>query len=172
MAYCELPENELQPSSWVSQQKWKRDPDANAHGGFAPRNKHYINGEFVSQDRPGTRESSPVPFPRHRVPRRGFIAVPRDDPEYSRLCKEQGLEELLGDAGSPLLPNGVHSSPMGASATAAVNGPRAQILNTSTTSDGAANHQPISPSSESGPAQARPLVNGSQAAPNTGPETS
>ncbi|KAL2261188.1 hypothetical protein VTK26DRAFT_4603 [Humicola hyalothermophila] len=171
MAYCELPENEMQSMSWTPQQKWKRDPGANALGGFAPGKKHYINGEFVSEDKPGIREVSSQPFPIHRVPRRGFIAVPRNDPDYGRLCKEQGLEELLGDAGSPLLPNGVgtHSTTTSASAVAPVEGSRPPTLNTTATStDGAGTHQPISPSSEPGPGLARPLVNGTQTVSNSG----
>jgi hypothetical protein len=162
MAYCELPENETQCISWASHQKWRRDPDASGLGGFAPSNKHYIHGELVSEDKPSVREASTSPFRRQRIPRRGFVAVPREDPAYTRLCKEQGLDDSMVDAGSPLLPNGVHSSPTGVSAhgaTATANGPESPTLNTRATTNGAGNH-PISPSSEAGPAQARPLVNG------------
>jgi hypothetical protein len=163
MAYCELPENEMQSTSWTPHQKWRRDPEANGLNRFAPRNKHYINGELVSEDKPSLREASTSPFPRQRVPRRGFVAISRDDPAYGRLCKEQGLGDMMVDAESPLLANGVHSSHTSTSphaATAVVNGMASPTLITTATTNGVGNHQPISPSSEAGPAQARPLVNG------------
>jgi hypothetical protein len=154
----------MQCTSWAPHQKWKRDPEGHGLRGFAPSNKHYVNGELVSEDKPSVREAStsPSPFRRQRVLRRGFAAVPRNDPVYARLDKEQGAEDSMVDAESPLIPNGVHSSPMSASplvATATVNGLALPTLNTATTTNGAGNH-PISPSSEVGPAQARPLVNG------------
>ena len=171
MAYCELPENEAQCISWAPHQKWRRDPDAHGLRGFAPSNKHYIHGELVSEDKPNVREAStsPSPFRRQRILRRGFVAVPRDDPAYSRLYKEHGADESMVDVESPVLPNGVHSSPTSASshpATTAVNGLASPTLNTTTTTNGAGNH-PISPASEAGPAQARPLVNGTRGALHT-----
>lgn len=163
MSYCELPENETQCTSWTPRQKWKRDPEANGFNKFAPRNKHYLNGELVPDDKPRARETSTSPFPRNRVPRRGFVAVSRDDPAYARLCKEQGLRELVVDAASPLVTNGVHSSRTSTSShvvTAPINGLGSPTLITTAATNGTGNHQPISPSSEAGPAQARPLVNG------------
>lgn len=164
MAYCELPESEMHCTSWAPHQKWKRDPEAHGLRGFAPGNKHYVNGELVSEDKPSVREAStsPSPFRRQRMPRRGLVAVPRDDSAYSRLNKEQGADDLMVDAESPLVPNGVHSSPASVSprvVTATVNGLASPTLNTTTTTNGAGHH-PISPSSEAGPGQARPLVNG------------
>ncbi|KAL2135545.1 hypothetical protein VTI74DRAFT_8151 [Chaetomium olivicolor] len=162
MAYCELPETEGQCMSWTPHQKWKRDPEANELRGFAPSNKHYINGELVSEDKPSLREASTSPFPRQRVLRRGFVAVPRDEPAYNRLLKEQSRDGSVADAESPVLPNGVHSSPLGTQShttAATVNGLRSPTLVTTVTGDGAGN-QPLSPSSEAGPGQARPLVNG------------
>jgi hypothetical protein len=162
VAYCELPENEMQCISWAPHQKWRRDPEANGLGGFAPSNKHYVNGELVSEDKPGHREASTSPFPRPRVPRRGFVAISRDDPAYTKACKEQSLDESGADAESPLLPNGVHSSPISGSCrtvTTIVNGLGSPTLITRATTNGAGEH-PISPSSETGPAQARALVNG------------
>ncbi|KAK4157901.1 hypothetical protein C8A00DRAFT_29129 [Chaetomidium leptoderma] len=163
VAYCELPENETQCTSWAPHQKWKRDPEANGLRGFAPSNKHYNNGELVSEDKPSLREASTSPFRRQRVvPRRGDAAVPREDLAYTRLCKEQGVDDSTVDVESPPLANGVHSSPLSASshaATTTVNGLRSPALVTTATTNGAGNH-PISPSSEMGPAQARPLVNG------------
>jgi hypothetical protein len=152
----------MQCISWAPHQKWRRDPEANGLGGFAPSNKHYVNGELVSEDKPGRREASTSPFPRQRVPRRGLIAIPRDDPAYTRACKEQSLDDAGADAESPLLPNGVHSSPMGGpsrSLTTTANGLGSPTLITRGATNGAGEH-PISPSSETGPAQARALVNG------------
>jgi hypothetical protein len=162
MAYCELPEDGVQPISWTPHQKWKSDPEVNDLHGFAPSNKHFINGELVSEDKPSLRQASSLPFRRQRVPRRGFVAIPRDDPAYGRLCKEQGLNGRVTDAESQVVPNGVRSSPTSVSshmAVAAADGPDSPRLNTTAMTNGTSN-QPISPSSESGPAQARPLVNG------------
>ncbi|KAK3375157.1 hypothetical protein B0H63DRAFT_482014 [Podospora didyma] len=168
IAYRELPENESQLIKSTPAQKWKNDPDANRFYGFAPSNKHFINGDLISEDTPGLCAVSTSPFPEKRVPRRGLVAVTPDDPDYHRLCKDQGLEYLLGDAHSPLLPNGVHSSPTSASShmmATSVNGLGSPALITpATTNGGGSRHghdnQPISPSSESGPAQGRPLANG------------
>lgn len=162
MAYCELPETDVQSIGWTPHQKWRSDPEVNGLHGFAPSNKHFVNGELVSEDKPRLRAASSSPFRRQRIPRRGFAAVSRHDPAYGRLCKEQGLDDVMVDAESPRLPNGVHSSPMSASshtAAATVNGLGSPMLIATTTGSGTGN-QPISPSSESGPAQARPLVNG------------
>lgn len=121
--YRELPENEAQMNTWCVTQKWKNDPDADRFYGFAPRHKFYINGEMVDEEKPGLAAVSKTPFPETRVPRRGFTAVQPDDPDYARLCREQGLDHLLGQTPSPSLPNGVHSSPLsGTTARADTNG--------------------------------------------------
>lgn len=111
MAYRELPENEAQLMKWSTTQKWKNDPDADRFYGFAPRNKYYVNGELVREERPGLAAVSATPFPERRVPRRGLTAVPPEDPDYARFCKEQGLDYLLPGTSSPSPPNGVHWSP-------------------------------------------------------------
>lgn len=175
MAYRELPETDAQLGKWVPQ-KWKSDPDANRFYGFAPSSKHFINGELVSEDQPGLAAVSILPFPEKRVPRRGLVAVEMDDPAYSKLCKEQGLEDLASDGESPLLPNGVHSSPFSASSrvmAASVNGLGPSTLVGAATTNGIGSgsshdNHPISPSSEPGPAQARPLVDGAQRMVNGG----
>lgn len=164
VTYCELPENEQQSISWTPRQKWRQDPDANGLRGFAPSNKHYVNGELVSEDKPNLREASTSPFPRQRIPRRGLVTVPREDPAYTRVPKEQQShdEPMVDAVESPVLPNGLHTSPTAVSshpAVARVNGIRPPTLVTTMATNGAGNH-PISPSSEAGPAQARPLVNG------------
>jgi hypothetical protein len=164
VTYCELPENEQQSISWTPRQKWRHDPDTNGLRGFAPSNKHYVNGKLVSEDKPNLREASTSPFPRQRIPRRGLVTVPREDPAYPRVPKEQQShdEPMVDVVESPVLPNGVHTSPTAVSshpAVARVNGIRPPALVTTMATNGAGNH-PISPSSEAGPAQARPLVNG------------
>ncbi|KAL2156133.1 hypothetical protein VTH82DRAFT_878 [Thermothelomyces myriococcoides] len=161
MAYCELPENEAECARWTPSQKWRQDPDADGLGGFAPSNKHYINGELVSEDKPSLAEASPLPFRRQRLPRRGFGAVSREDSTSTRLSKEQGQDSPMVDAESPILPNGVHASPSRAHSDAestAVNGRRWPAL-VSPATNGAGSH-PISPTSEAEAPQARPLVNG------------
>ncbi|KAJ9150898.1 Histone deacetylase complex subunit [Pleurostoma richardsiae] len=111
VAYRELPEHEYQLAGWAPLQKWKNDPDAHRFHGFAPRNKYYINGQMIYEERPGLAAVSKTPFPEKRVPRRGFVAVPPHDPDYTRLCKEQGLDHLLSGLQTPPLVNGLHSSP-------------------------------------------------------------
>lgn len=111
VTYRELIENESQKSVWRATQKWKQDPDANRFGGyFAPRNKYYVNGAMIGEDRPIMAETSKSPFPEKRVPRRGLLQVMPDDPDYARICIEQGLQHLIGHK-SPSLPNGVHTPP-------------------------------------------------------------
>ncbi|KAK3302136.1 uncharacterized protein B0T15DRAFT_496607 [Chaetomium strumarium] len=172
IAYCEIPDDETQYVSWTPHKKWRDDPETNGFHGFAPSNKHYINGELVSEDKPRLREASTSPFPTQRISRRGLVATFRDDPAYRGLSRERGADNSVVDGDSSLLPNGVHSSPTSGSPhalTASVDGLRSPTLNTTqpafvtaavrAVTDGAGN-QPISPSSEAGPGQARPLVNG------------
>jgi hypothetical protein len=115
VGYRELPEDEtkLGSLSAPSSCKWKSDPDAARYHGWTPQSKYYLNGELVGEDLPKFAAVSSTPFPESRVPRRHMRAVPPDDPEYPRLCHEQGLGHLLnGEAcGSPSLPNGIHTTP-------------------------------------------------------------
>ncbi|KAH7162431.1 hypothetical protein B0J13DRAFT_10707 [Dactylonectria estremocensis] len=110
--YRELLETEEQGIGWRATQKWKSDPDASRYHGFAPRYKYYNNGSMVSEDMPSVHQTSKVPFPEKRVPRRGLVQVYPDDPEYARMCLEQGLDHLLNGHMSPLQVNGIHSSPI------------------------------------------------------------
>jgi hypothetical protein len=113
--YRELPEDESQLIGWKVPQKWKQDPDADRFYGFAPRSKYYLNGVIVDEEKPGLSATSNTPFPEKRVPRRGLQQVFPDDPDYVRLCVEQGLEHLLARRSqTPSLPNGIHSSPSAA----------------------------------------------------------
>lgn len=169
MAYRELPEHESQFGKWSALQKWKSDPNPNRFSGFAPRNKYYVNGQLVHEEKPGLCAVSTSPFPEKRVPRKGFRAVSADDPDYARLCEEQGLEHLISGANSPVLPNGVHSSPTNAAPNPshqAANGLAAlPAINHSNTIINGNGHHPMSPSSEPGAAQPRPLLTSSQPTP-------
>jgi hypothetical protein len=164
VVYCELPENEHQCSSWVPPQKWKRDPDANNAAGFAPRNKHYINGELVSEDKPLLMGTSPSPFQRPRSARRRYFSLPYNNgsPTPARsLKKDQGEDvEMAGVETSPTVPNGLHSphtEPNGVgSPTLASTTPTTAATTNGATGGGAM----ISPPAETGPGEARPLVNG------------
>ncbi|KAF4986567.1 hypothetical protein FGRMN_10775 [Fusarium graminum] len=109
--YRELLESEAQSMQWGSCQKWKQDPDAARYHGFAPRCKHYLNGVLVGEDMPQVAQTSSTPFPDNKVPRRGFVQVHPDDPEYNRICVNQGLEHLVNSHLSPPQVNGIHSSP-------------------------------------------------------------
>ncbi|EAA28038.3 hypothetical protein GE21DRAFT_4709 [Neurospora crassa] len=161
MAYRELPENETYFRDFRPLEKWKKDPDAGRNHGFAPGSKYFVNGQFIWEERPKVGMVSKMPFEEERVPRRGLAPVRPDDPEYAELCRKQGLGHLLGEAqGSHVLPNGHRSaSPISTTSSSnRVNGitsPRARTVN-----GHAHGHHPISPSSETGPAQARPLLNG------------
>ncbi|KAK4227707.1 hypothetical protein QBC38DRAFT_363619 [Podospora fimiseda] len=184
MAYLELPEPGASLTSWLYQPKWKSDPlQAQTVGGFAPGNKYFLRGQLVSEDKPSLRQASTSPFPRHRFVRHGFVAVSQDDAAaYGALrCKEDdGDDSMMVDRDLPLLPNGVHSSPVSTSSshltgtTGAVNGLRSPALVTAApvsrataTTNGVLN-QPLSPTSESGAPQARPLVNGIHPVANAG----
>nr|CEG04303.1 unnamed protein product [Fusarium clavum] len=110
--YRELLESEAQSMQWGTCQKWKQDPDAARYHGLAPRCKYYLNGALVGEDMPQLAQTSSTPFPDKKVPRRGLVQVFPDDPDYARLCLEQGLEHLVNGHLSPPLINGIHSSPI------------------------------------------------------------
>ncbi|QPH01247.1 hypothetical protein C2857_005446 [Epichloe festucae Fl1] len=109
--YRELLESESQLTGWQPTHKWKQDPGADRFHGFAPRHKFYINGAMVGEDAPSSHQTSKTPFPEKRVPRRGVVQVFPEDPDYERLCIEQGLEHLIKGVRTPSLTNGDFSSP-------------------------------------------------------------
>ncbi|KAK1598641.1 uncharacterized protein LY79DRAFT_623302 [Colletotrichum navitas] len=116
--YRELPDDEGQLYGWKVPQKWKEDSDADRFYGFAPRNKYYIDGVMVEEQKPGMSATSNTPFPEKRVPRKGLQQVFPGDPDYARVCKEQGLDHLLNGTKPPAaLPNGGHLSPRSRSNT-------------------------------------------------------
>lgn len=170
MSYRELPESETQ-LKWTPTQKWKSDPDASRFHGFAPSNKQFINGKLVSERKPGLCAVSRSPFPEKRVPRRGLVEVSPDDPDYKRICKEQGISDPTTTESSPLLPNGVHSSSP-VSSSSRVNGlPPDQTPSSIPVTNGTGNLQghdtnQISLNSEPRPAQAPTLVNGDHSITN------
>ncbi|KAK4190108.1 hypothetical protein QBC35DRAFT_378900 [Podospora australis] len=168
---------------WITEKKYKSDPDAARYLGYVPNTKHYLNGQLLPGSKSGAQVAvtSSVPFQTHKVVRRGWTAVSPDDPEYSALLsKQQSRDGSVGDMASPRLANGAHnSSPMSTSShhmmPGVTNGVRSPVLATATAAapNGAPAHhhhhaldQPISPTSESGPAQARPLANGTHGLTN------
>jgi hypothetical protein len=112
ICYRELPEQETQLNLWSAPSKWKQDTDATSREGFAPRHKYYINGQYVAEDTPGHYKPSNCPFPEQRVPRRGgILAVSPEEPDYPRLCMEQGLSHLLTEQQKLSLMSGAHLTP-------------------------------------------------------------
>jgi len=93
--YREIPPD----SSWLDKLtfpgKWRLDPDAGSNYGFAPGAKIYINGEFIREDKPKLAQTSKTPFPECRVPRIGLRQVFPNDPDYERICIQQGLLHLV-----------------------------------------------------------------------------
>jgi hypothetical protein len=93
--YREIPPD----SSWLDRLtfpgKWRQDPDAGSNYGFAPGAKVYVNGEFMHEDKPKLAQTSKTPFPEYRVPRIGLRQVFPNDPDYERICIQQGLLHLV-----------------------------------------------------------------------------
>lgn len=114
--YRELLENESQLIGWQTMSKWKNDPGVERFHGFAPRFKYYVNGIMVGEELPTPHQTSPIPFPERRVPRRGLVQVFPDDPEYERICLEQGLDHLVIGSRTPSVSNGLLPSPTTATA--------------------------------------------------------
>lgn len=92
LVYRELPEKESQLMTFAPTLKWKNDPDADQLHGFAPGTKYYVNGALVGEHRPGMAVPSKTPPPEIRVPRRGLVAVPMDDPEFAPLCRNLSID--------------------------------------------------------------------------------
>ncbi|KAF4121220.1 Ankyrin repeat [Geosmithia morbida] len=132
--YRELAQEDHELKTFKTKQKWKQDPDANRFGGvFGPRNKYYVNGVMVDEDKPVPAVTSKTPFPERRVPRRGLLQVFPDDPDYARICMEQGLGHLVKGHGGQSPVNGVQSPPPSHSADT----PRGNDGSSETTHDGA-----------------------------------
>ncbi|PHH59852.1 hypothetical protein CDD81_2431 [Ophiocordyceps australis] len=108
--YHELLESESD-SHWKIPQKWKQDPGVERFLGFAPRFTYYVNGVMTGEDIPVKTQTSKLPFVEARVPRRGMTRAYPEDPDYEKLCREQGLEHLLVSRRTPVVANGVHASP-------------------------------------------------------------
>jgi hypothetical protein len=142
--YREIPEDE---SQWVGPGKWKQDPDVGRYHGFSPNTKYYMNGEMIGEKLPIKAQTSKTPFPEKRVPRRGLVQVFPDDPDYARLCTEQGLEHLLP---SSLRPNGLHSPTT----------THKPLLLASRATNGSNGHAPLAPNKLEPTTQGKDLTNG------------
>lgn len=94
LVYRELPDKEAQLLTFTATHKWKNDPNADELLGFAPGTKYFINGSLVGQHRPGMVGTCKTPPPEVRVPRRGLVAVPVDDPEFASISKSMGIDPL------------------------------------------------------------------------------
>jgi hypothetical protein len=107
--YREIPPDPSYLDKLTFPPKWRQDPDADSNFGFAPGAKIYVNSAFISEDKPKLAQTSKTPFPEQRVPRLGLRQVFPNDPDYEKLCIEQGLEHLLqghGQEGMGSLSNG------------------------------------------------------------------
>ncbi|CAK7232188.1 hypothetical protein SBRCBS47491_008184 [Sporothrix bragantina] len=92
LIYRELPETESQLMTVAATAKWKNDPDADQLHGFAPGPKYFVDGVLVGQQRTGMAVPCKTPPREVRVPRRGLVAVPYDDPEFAVLSKAMGID--------------------------------------------------------------------------------
>lgn len=155
--YRELPEHESELTKRAPLQKWKNDPDASRFHGFAPGNKYYVNGQLIDEQKPSLGEVSNKEF-LPLAPRRGLITVPPSDPEYARLCKEQGLDHLLSGLQTPPMANGVHSSPSSAFSQRAFHGANGDLSPPQSEPATVNGHAPSSSTSTTG--QEIPLVDG------------
>ncbi|KAL5627673.1 hypothetical protein BROUX41_003826 [Berkeleyomyces rouxiae] len=133
--YRELPETEEQLQVLWSGQKWRKDPGIEKYLGFAPRRKYFVNGEFVKENLPGLSAVSRTPFPdANRVPRRyGITQVFPYEPDYVKLCKEQGLDHLVHLA-DDVPPSGelpaLNGLPAGTEAGSVVSEPSSDVAHT------------------------------------------
>ena len=94
LIYRELPETESQLMTVAATAKWKNDPDADQLHGFAPGPKYFVDGVLVGQQRTGMAIPCKTPPREVRVPRRGLVAVPYDDPDFAPLAKAMGIDPL------------------------------------------------------------------------------
>lgn len=93
--YREIPPDSASLDRLTFPGKWRQDPDAGSNYGFAPGAKVYINGEFMHEDKPKLAQTSKTPFPECRVPRIGLRQIFPNDPDYERICIQQGLLHLV-----------------------------------------------------------------------------
>lgn len=117
VGYRELQEPEGSSSDFkvVSKQfrylaKHLSDPHMERYHGRAPRWRWYLNGNFIEEDLPRRAITSNLPFNERPVPRRGLVAVNPDDPDYFKICREQGITPVVKGQPSPTLTNGTRDS--------------------------------------------------------------
>lgn len=169
--YKELPESEAHWSRLQLPQRWKQDPDAARYRGFAPQYTYYRNGVKLGENLPQTYAVSKEPFSEKRVPRRGLVRVFPDEPDYAKLCKEQGLEHLLREPTTKKTPapaplNGTNPSPIGQTdETEKATNPSAGQDQPSTAAPSAPTAAASVVGSSGNP---QPLVNGVHGAPGAG----
>lgn len=118
--YVELPQHEgdLSNLATYSPAKWKQDADCGGNDGRPPREKYYVNGQFLREKKDGHWKGSKTPFPELVVnPRRGGLhQVFPGEPDYLQLCHEQGITPVSSVmmnnvAQRKSLANGVHVKP-------------------------------------------------------------
>lgn len=114
VSYHEVAETLEQYDSGNNPSRWKDDPDAARYLGFWPRNKHFINGQLVREDKVDVTSASYKPWPGVSVPRyepARLTAVPLTDPSFARLAKSQGIELPLSGLRTPPMTTAAQTSP-------------------------------------------------------------
>lgn len=110
--YVELPQHEtdLYTVATMVPNKWIHDADGGGNCGKPPRQKYFVNGQFVRERKDGTWTGSRTPFPETVVnPRRGGLQqVFPGEKDYLQLCHEQGIVPIISDAQRKNLTNGIH----------------------------------------------------------------
>lgn len=92
--YRELPLDEDRITKTTS--KWKNDSNPARWLGHHPPAQLYVNGQNQGDLNPPRKAvTSRTPFPENPGPRKGLMMVARDDPDWDRLCMEQGLPHLV-----------------------------------------------------------------------------
>lgn len=93
--YSELLLPLLQPGP-IPSAKWKSDSDVDPTEKYAPRPNFYMNGEVTRTGQiANTRLLNAPPPGDNRVPRFGLLQIYPGDPDYEKMCREQGLSNCL-----------------------------------------------------------------------------
>lgn len=88
-----LPSSQTGP---IPSAKWKLDSDVDPAEKYAPRPNFYLNGEVTRTGQIATtRLLDALPPGDNRVPRFGLLQIYPGDPDYEKMCKEQGLSHCL-----------------------------------------------------------------------------
>lgn len=150
VGYRELQEPETSSTGFrvVSKQfrylaKHLSDPNMERYHGRAPRYRWYLNGSFVEEDLPKQAITSHLPFNERPVPRRGLLAVNPNDPDYLKICREQGIAPLIKGQPSPTLTNGTREDSVHGGLSQKVNGINGSHGAVSSLEDPAKARQPL-----------------------------